>query len=44
MSLVNGLVKTKAVRNLLVRGVPKHNLTATDHYGYLAGCEMETIQ
>src|SRR5690348_12491369 len=42
-SMLNALVETKAIRNLLVRWVPKHRFAAADHHGYVAGGDMETI-
>src|SRR5205823_3457448 len=44
LRLVNALVETKAIRKLLISRVPKHQLAAADHYGYVAGGDMEAIQ
>jgi len=42
--LVNSLVKTKTVGDLLVGRVPQHQLAAADHHGYFTGGDMENIQ
>jgi hypothetical protein len=44
MRLFNCIVEAKTVGDLLVTGIPKHNLASADHHGYLARVDTKSVQ